>query len=119
MYITEILDRARVILIWKTIELSEKWSAMKVKVRAFGDLMRLLGNESIVELEVDARLTDLVSKLAEKTGNQRRGFLGHYDVRGPDLVILLNGRNIHTLEKLVTSLKDGDVVTLLPPLVGG
>ena len=92
---------------------------MKIKIRAFGDLMEPLGNESIVKLEDNARLGDLVYKLAEKMGSPRRGFLGRYNVTGSDLVILLNGRNIHTLKKLETPLKDGDVVTLLPPLVGG
>ncbi len=92
---------------------------MKVRVRAFGDLMTPLKDESTVELETNARLGDLVSKLAEKAGSVGKGFLGRYDVMGSDLVILLNGRNIHTLQKLETQLKDGDVVTLLPPAVGG
>lgn len=92
---------------------------MKVKVRAFGDLMSLLGDESIVELEDDARFKDLVSRLAEKIGSSRKGFLGSYDVSGSEIVILLNGRNIHALKKLQTPLRDGDVVVLFPPLAGG
>jgi len=92
---------------------------MKIKVRAFGELMAILGNELIVELQDDAKLLDLFRRLAEKTGRPRKGFLGRYDVTGPDLVTLLNGRNIRTLKKLETPLKDGDVVTLFPPLVGG
>lgn len=92
---------------------------MKIRVRAFGDLMALLGKESTVELKDQAIFKDLVSTLADKTGSVRKGFLGRYDVTGPNLVILLNGRNIHALEKLDTALKDGDVVTLLPPVVGG
>lgn len=92
---------------------------MKIKVRAFGDLIALLSNESTVELKANARLKDLVSKLAETKGSSKEGFLGHYDLDGYELVILLNGRNVHTLKKLDTPLKDGDVVTLLPPVVGG
>lgn len=92
---------------------------MKIRVRAFGDLMALLGKESTVELRDEARFKDLVFTLAEKTGSAKKGFLGRYNVTGPNLVILLNGRNIHALEKLDTALKDGDVVTLLPPVVGG
>jgi len=92
---------------------------MKIKVRAFGDLMAPLGSESIVELEENASLGDVLYKLAEKMGRPRKGFLGRYDVTESDLVILLNGLNIRTLRKLETPLKDGDVVTLLPPLVGG
>jgi len=92
---------------------------MKVKVRAFGDLMSLLGNESTVELEAEAKLRDLIDKLAEKINSPKKDFLGRYDVTGPDLVILLNGRNVHALKNLETALKDGDVLTLLPPVVGG
>ncbi|MFB0504056.1 MAG: MoaD/ThiS family protein [Candidatus Bathyarchaeia archaeon] len=92
---------------------------MKIRVRAFGDLMALLGKESTVELRDEARFKDLVFTLGEKTGSAKKGFLGRYNVTGPNLVILLNGRNIHALEKLDTALKDGDVVTLLPPVVGG
>jgi molybdopterin synthase sulfur carrier subunit len=92
---------------------------MEIRIRAFGDLMQLLGNESIIELEDRASLRDLVSILAEKTRSPRKDFIANYDVMGQDLVILINGRNIHALKKLETPLKDGDVVTLLPPLVGG
>jgi molybdopterin synthase sulfur carrier subunit len=91
---------------------------MKIKVRAFGDLMSLLGNESIVELENDARLKHLILKLVEKIDSPRKNFLRRYDVSEPNLVILLNGRNINALEKLETPLKDGDVVVIFP-LVGG
>jgi len=92
---------------------------MKVKVTAFGELIALLGNESTVELEADASVKDLVSKIAERIGSPRKNFLGNYDVTGRYLVILLNGHNINALNKLETTLKDGDVVTLLPPVVGG
>ena len=92
---------------------------MKIRIRAFGDLMPLLGNESIIELEPGAQLKELVSILAEKTRSPRKDFIANYDVTGQNLVILLNGRNIHTLKKLETILKDDDVITLLPPLVGG
>ena len=92
---------------------------MKIKVRAFGDLMALLGSETVVELETNAKLKDLVSKLAEKIGGSRKGFLGQYDVVGADLVVLVNGRSIYALKKLETSLRDGDIVALLPPAGGG
>jgi molybdopterin synthase sulfur carrier subunit len=91
---------------------------MKIKIRAFGDLMPLLGKESVVELETHAKLKDLISKLA-KVSNSEKGYTGSYNMGEENLVILLNGRNIHALKKLETPLKDGDVVTIFPPLVGG
>lgn len=92
---------------------------MKIKVRAFGDLISLLGSESTIELETDAIFKDLISKLTEKTDSSREGLLEGYEVTGSGLVLLLNGRNIHALKKLQTPLKDGDLVTLLPPAAGG
>ena len=49
----------------------------------------------------------------------RKGFLDHTERREPELTILLNGRNILTLKRLETPLKDGDVVVLMPPATGG
>ncbi len=92
---------------------------MEIRIRAFGELMRLLGNEFIIKLESGANLKDLVSILSEKTCSPRKDFIANYNVMEHDLVILLNGRNIHALKKLETSLKDGDTITILPPLVGG
>jgi len=92
---------------------------IRVRVRAFGDLMSLLGDESTIELEADPKVEDLIHELAEKVGSPRKDLLGPHKVMGPDLVILLNGRNIKSLKELKTRLKDGDVVTLLPPVVGG
>jgi len=92
---------------------------IRVRVRAFGDLMSLLGDESTIELEADPKVEDLIHKLAEKVGSPRKDLLGPHKVIGPDLVILLNGRNIKSLKELKTRLNDGDIVTLLPPVVGG
>ncbi len=90
---------------------------MKVKVRAFGDLTRLINNETVVELEDNTRLGDLISKLSERTGTTRKGYIGPYKV-GSELIVLINGRNMDTLEPSF-SLNNGDVVALLPPFVGG
>jgi molybdopterin converting factor small subunit len=93
---------------------------MKIKVMvAVGDLVTHLGYEIIVELKTNAKLKDLLSKLTEKIGSSRKGFLGHYDVVGVDLVVLVNGFNIHALKGLETSLRDGDIVAILPLSSGG
>ena len=92
---------------------------MEVKVRAFGRLAELLGSDTIFELEAGSRVQDLISRLRAGTGSFREGFLRRYEVGEPELTILLNGRNILTLKKLQTPLRDGDVVVLLPPFIGG
>ncbi len=89
---------------------------MKVEVVAYGYLMTLIGGKKKVELEEDAGLEDLVSQLAPSPGAFKKGYVGPYKLNS-DLIILINGRNAKTLT--TKALKDGDVVTLIPPLVGG
>ena len=89
---------------------------MKVEVIAYGYLMTLIGGKMNVELEENAGLEDLVSQLAPRPGAFKKGYVGPYKLNS-DLIVLVNGRNAKTLTTSV--LKDGDVVTLIPPLVGG
>lgn len=90
---------------------------MNVKVRAFGDLLSFLGSEITIELQNNAHLEDLISTLVMKTKSHTEGFIGPYSVI-ENLTVLVNGRNASTLPDLFP-LNDGDVVTLLPPFVGG
>lgn len=92
---------------------------MRVKVRAFGRLMDLLGSELEVDLKPNAKVRDLLAKLKEKIRILDESALTRYERDEPELTILLNGRNIHALKKLQTPLKDGDTVVLLPPVIGG
>jgi len=91
---------------------------MRVLLRAFGDLIPLLGMESVLDLPEGSSVRALFRQLSQKTGAERPGYIGSYGVDG-DLVILVNGRNIRTLEKAGTVLRDNDTVTLLPPFAGG
>jgi molybdopterin converting factor small subunit len=92
-------------------------NGLKVKVRAFGDLKKSLGNESIIDLKSGARISDLLSRLSVITRTFRKGHIGSHKV-GSDLLITVNGKNMHVLGES-TSLKDGDVVDLVPLVWGG
>ncbi|RJS91538.1 MoaD/ThiS family protein [Candidatus Bathyarchaeota archaeon] len=92
---------------------------MRVKVRAFGRLMDLLGSELEVDLKPNAKVRDLLAKLKEKIRILDESALTRYERDEPELTILLNGRNIRALKNLQTPLKDGDTVVLLPPVIGG
>ena len=91
---------------------------MKIKVRSFGDLMRVLGKESIIELKNNAKIRDLLLKITQRIEGSSRGFLGRYNLE-LDLSILVNGRNIAALKKYETSLNDNDTVIILPKVTGG
>jgi len=95
---------------------------MRIKVRAFGDLIPLLGDEIVIELGENARINDLMSKISEKISGfkEKIKYLSSYQgVTDFGFVILLNGSNINLLEGDKTRLKDGDVVALMPPVAGG
>ncbi len=92
---------------------------MKVTVLVFADLVPLIGRKHYLELDDDATVGTLTSKIARKAGQKRRGYLGNYRIIGGDLAILVNGRNIDLLEGLKTPLSDGDEVVFMPPAAGG
>lgn len=92
---------------------------MKVRVKVFGHLSNALGKNTAVELADDAKVKDLVSKLSQQADSLKKLSLSRYDRTDPELTILLNGRNILTLKKLETPLKDGDLVLFMPPVYGG
>jgi molybdopterin synthase sulfur carrier subunit len=92
---------------------------MKVKVRTFGRLTAGLGNETVIELTKEATIGDLLSMLKEKTEAVQKEALTRFDRTEPELTILINGQNIQTLDGLKTSLKDGDLILLLPAFHGG
>jgi len=88
-----------------------------VKVRAFGDLKKSLGNESTIELKDGTRMIDLISRLSVITGTYRKDHVGSHKI-GSDLTVTVNGKNIHALGQSII-LEDGDVVELIPLSWGG
>ncbi len=92
---------------------------MKVTVRVFADLVPIIGRKHYVELDDDATVGTLTSKIAKKAGQKRSGYLGNYRILGGDLAILVNGRNIALLEGLDTPLSDGAEIVFMPPAAGG
>jgi len=92
---------------------------MKVKIRAFGELIEALGHENVIELEEGTTIEYLLLILAKKSGGLKENFLREYHDDQPNMAILLNGLNIQLLNKTKTIVKDGDTVSLLPPAAGG
>jgi molybdopterin synthase sulfur carrier subunit len=92
---------------------------VRITVRVFGDLIPVLGREITFNMEEGASLKDLSNLLSHREGGSRTGYLGDHKIGEGELVILVDGRNIDTLDGIDTRLRDGDVVTLLPPFAGG
>ncbi len=85
-------------------------------VKAFGQIMDLLGGEQAVELPEGSTLEDLAAHLEQnlKQGGEGPNALS---LLHSDLTVLVNGQNIQTLKSRV--LKNGDYVAFLSPFGGG
>ena len=92
---------------------------MKVKVRLFGDVAEIVGSKYIVELDESSTVLSLTNKIQRMSGNTRSGYLGGFKVGGPDLAVMVNGKNIMLLEGVNTRLCDEDDVVIMPFVVGG
>jgi len=65
-------------------------------------------------------LGDVINQFMNKHGKKiRKNFVDSQGNLETHVVILVNGRNYMFLEELKTKLKDGDVIVISPPLVGG
>ena len=93
------------------------WLRLEVKLRAFGGLKKHIGPEITIDLKDNASLETLISALTLRTKSFRKGYIGPYKA-GADLTVLVNGRNMNTLQKPIR-LKNGDIVELVPFSVGG
>lgn len=90
-----------------------------MSVRVFGSLMPIVGELLTIELEEGAKIGLLKRMIFERADlralREREELVGE----GGRPLILLNGRNIETLEGDETELRDGDLVILISPFAGG
>lgn len=65
-------------------------------------------------------LGDVINQFIDDYGKKiRKNLLDSQGNLATHVVILVNGRNYMFLEELNTKLKDGDQITISPPLIGG
>lgn len=91
---------------------------LEVKVRAFRYLAKLIGSENMVDLRENATIEDLMLRIAEESGTTRGEHSTPYEFAEQDPSILINGRNIKAI-KGQALLRNGDVLVILPPFIGG
>jgi len=92
---------------------------MKVKVRLFGDVSEQVGSKHNIELDDNSTVLSLTNQIQRNSRHSRGGYLGEFKVGGPDLAIMVNGKNIELLDGVQTKLCDDDDVVIMPFVVGG
>ena len=92
---------------------------MKIMVRLFGDVAEMVGSKHMVDLDESSTILSLTNKIQRDNGYSRGGYLGEFKVGGPDLAIMVNGKNITLLEGVDTKLYSEDDVVIMPFVIGG
>jgi molybdopterin synthase sulfur carrier subunit len=89
---------------------------MKVNVKYIGQLSYITKKKSeTFDLENETRIGSLIELIINKYPSLRE----YVDLKRGPSIVLLNGQRIEFLEGENSMVKDGDEVTLLPPLGGG
>ena len=94
---------------------------MKVKVKLYTILRMIAGKEmEVVSLPPKSTVGDLLDILMENHGDSFKSYLYDSEEQLWSYISpLLNGVHIKNLDNSDTMLKDGDVLSLLPPIGGG
>ena len=93
---------------------------MRVMFKPFGPLRRLL-KESLIEIEVPSGSTvrEVISRVIEIGGpNMNRLIMNGSRISG-NLIVLLNRKDVATLNGAATLVSEDDVVSILPHVQGG
>lgn len=97
---------------------------LKVLVRFFTVLREIAGKkEDLLEFPYEDKVTieTVINELVRRYGDKFKEYL--YDDRTGNvrdfLQFLVNGRSASTLHGLKTTLKDGDILAIIPPVGGG
>ena len=94
---------------------------INVRIKLLGVLRGLTGEDVMVLKLKKPTVRIAVEILSESLPRQARNLLmdRYLDDPRPNVLILLNGKEIGVLEGLETSLKDGDELTVIPVAHGG
>ena len=96
--------------------------ALKIKVRYFTTLRELAGTkEEDLEMKEEISLAQVIDEISLMYGEEAFDYL-HVRATGmvdPSIKFLVNGVDAHRLRGFETRLREGDVVSVIPPIGGG
>jgi MoaD family protein len=94
---------------------------LSIKLRYFANVREATKKDAeIVILPKKTNLKKLMKLLSEKYPTNLKNYM--FDETGNPINFLsyfINGRNIHTLQGFHTIIKDGDLITIVPSILGG
>jgi molybdopterin synthase sulfur carrier subunit len=92
---------------------------MNVELRCFGPVREAVGAKVAErELAEGATVGDLLAELVEEAPELEGTLLDAGEV-AESINVTVEGRNVRQLDGVATTLADGDVVRIAPPVVGG
>ena len=90
-----------------------------VTIRFFASMKEIFGQKEAALASDQAPTVGKALRRMCNTPERERGvFLDAKTLRS-DLIVLVNGRNVFFLGGLAATLRDGDVVSVFPPVKGG
>ena len=96
---------------------------MKIKVTGYLTLKKAMGDESVLEIEMEnATIREVLSGLSKRFGRDFSDLIFDEKTKGlsDHIRVLVNGRHYkHLPNRLDTELEEGDEIALFPPLAGG
>ena len=92
---------------------------MNVTVKTFADFRELLGTELVIYVPEGETVRGLLQILGKRNAAFLPKILENDGALKPYINILVNGRNVKSLDDLETGLAEGDVVAIFSPLAGG
>ncbi|MEM3587792.1 MAG: ubiquitin-like small modifier protein 1 [Candidatus Jordarchaeaceae archaeon] len=94
---------------------------MKFKVKVFAAVREIMKTKEIeLESEDNVTIRDAIKLMIDKYGEKLAEYLLEKNGEPkPAFLLMVNGVPIKELEGLETQLKEGDVLAVLPPAMGG
>ncbi|MBS7250039.1 MAG: MoaD family protein [Candidatus Freyarchaeota archaeon] len=94
---------------------------MKFKVKVFATIREITKAKEIeLESEDSITVSDAIKLLIQRYGDKLANYLMEKNGKPkPAFILMVNGVSINELKGLDTSLKDKDILAILPPVAGG
>ncbi len=89
-----------------------------IKVEFFATLRETLGTHYL-QLDSAGTVEEAINAMIEKFGEKFRDAIMEGSRVREMVKILVNGKDIRDLKGLMTELRDGDCVSIFPPVAGG